>query len=104
MKADHLGAEAPGFAGTTDTVPALLNALDTLLIYAVPARTITSGDFVVGFSVANPAGVYPADLDKLSPSQQRSYISPDGINFTLLDSIPGLAGNLAIRAVVTVTH
>jgi hypothetical protein len=69
----------------------------------VPARTITSGDFVVGFSLVNPAGIYPGDVDQISPSQKRSYFSSDGgLTYTLLDSISAsVAGNLAIRAVVT---
>ena len=93
---------SPLTAGSIDLVPTILAAKDTFITYSVPARTITSGDFVVGFMVANPANIYPADLDDLSPSQRRSFTSNDGLTFVLLDSISAdLAGNLAIRAVVT---
>lgn len=65
--------------------------------------TINSGDFVVGFSTRNPAGVYPMSTDTTPPLRQRSYLGTDGISFTLTDSIsPDLAGNFAIRAVVEV--
>lgn len=59
--------------------------------------TINTGDFVVGFSMSNPPGVYPLAADTSSVSQGRSYTSPDGTKFTVLP-----ASNIAIRAVVTV--
>jgi hypothetical protein len=63
--------------------------------------TINAGDFVVGFSTRNPAGIYPMSTDTTPPLRQRSYLSTDGINFTLADLISrDLAGNFAIRAVV----
>jgi hypothetical protein len=63
--------------------------------------TITSGDFVVGFATRNPAGIYPMAADATPPLRQRSYISTDGISFSLADSLsPDLASNFAIRAVV----
>lgn len=83
--------------------PATVSALDRFVTYNVPARTITSGDFVVGFLAANPPNVFPADQDQLTASQKRSYVSTNGLNYTLLDTGgPDLAGNLAIRAVATV--
>ncbi|MDP8979665.1 MAG: choice-of-anchor D domain-containing protein [Acidobacteriota bacterium] len=89
-------------AGTIDLTSSKLSSLDQFVTYTVPARTITSGDFVVGFVVQNPANVYPADLDQITASQQRSYVSSNGLTFTLLDTIsPDVAGNLAVRAVVT---
>ena len=92
-----------GSGTTVDVVPATVKALDAFVTYAVPVRTITSGDFVVGFMLPNPSGIYPADLDVTSASQGRSYTSNDGVNFFILDSIsPDLAGNFGIRAVTTV--
>jgi hypothetical protein len=89
--------------GTNDVVNTTISKLDTFVSYTVPARTINSGDFVVGFVAANPPGVYPADLDQSSPSQLRSYISIDGVNFYVIDAVdPGGGGNFAIRATVTV--
>ncbi|MBI3209167.1 MAG: choice-of-anchor D domain-containing protein [Candidatus Solibacter usitatus] len=68
--------------------------------FAVTPLTIRGGDFVVGFVSANPAGSFPADLDDIPPSQRRSYVSANGQNFLLIDSIsPG--GNFGIRAVVS---
>jgi hypothetical protein len=84
-----------------DRVNGSINARDVFLNFPVTQRTITSGDFVVGFVVQNPAGVFPADLDAKPPSKQRSFTSSDGVNFGLLDSL-GVPGNLAIRAVVSV--
>jgi hypothetical protein len=88
-------------AGSINLTQSSVVALDALINFTVPQRTITSGDFVVGFMVQNPAGIYPAELDRGSASQQRSYISSDGVNFVQLDAIPDLGGNLGIRAVVT---
>jgi hypothetical protein len=59
-------------------------------------------DFVVGYMVPNALGAYPADLDGITASQGRSYLSNDGQNFVLLDSIPSIGGgNFGVRAVVT---
>jgi Abnormal spindle-like microcephaly-assoc'd, ASPM-SPD-2-Hydin len=63
--------------------------------YDTPATTIQSGDFVVGFTSASPANVFPGALDTTPPNRQRSYASADGVSFQLLDT-----GNLGIRAVV----
>ena len=50
----------------------------------------------------NASGVYPADLDKASRWQRSSYLSDDGVTFTLLDYFgPDVTGNLVIRATVT---
>src|SRR5579883_282912 len=89
-------------SANTDRVTAKITALDSFITYTVPSRTITSGDFVVGFMVQNPPGIYPADQDQLTTPQRRSYTSNDGTNYILIDSAgPDAAGNLAIRAVVT---
>ena len=96
------GSSTVTLNSTTDRVPASITALDTFMTVNVPQRTITSGDFIVGFVVQNPPGIYPGEEDDSTPSQRRSYISNDGQNFALLDAIsPDLAGNLGIRAVVT---
>ncbi len=87
-------------SGTPDLTASSIGALDSFVTYPVPARTITSGDFIVGFGVVNPPNVFPAELDVKNPSQQRSYTSTGGA-FVLIDSI-GAPGNLAIRAVVTI--
>jgi hypothetical protein len=68
--------------------------------YDMPALTIYSGDFVVGFFTKNPVNIFPMDEDMTAPSRQRSYITADGVNFPLVDSYPNLAGNFAIRATV----
>ncbi len=95
------GSSTLSLSGNPDIVASSVTGHDAFLTFNVPARTITSGDFAVGFAVANPANIYPADLDQASPSQQRSYVSLDGKTFYLMDSI-GSSGNLAIRAVATV--
>ncbi len=63
--------------------------------YTVPDVTITSGDFLVGFMTANPAGTFPASVDSTPPNRNRSYASTDGAAFAPLG-----IGNLGIRAVV----
>lgn len=89
--------------GTVDLVPATVTSVGGFITYTVPAKTITSGDFVVGFLVANRPGVFPADLDKTPPSQGRSYISVDGIVFSVIDTFgSSTTGNFGIRATVTV--
>jgi hypothetical protein len=50
--------------------------------------------------VDNPVGIYPADEDTLTSSKQRSYFAAGDLGFTLLDAVPNLSGNLAIRATV----
>ena len=44
-------------------------------MYSVTPVTITSGDFIVGFVVDNPANVFPTDVDTLTTSKQRSYVA-----------------------------
>lgn len=70
--------------------------------YDVPALTLaSSGDFLVGFTVMNPQGVFPAAVDASSTSAQRSYVGTDGTTFFLYDTLPGIRpGNFAIRAKV----
>jgi hypothetical protein len=85
------------FSKTAATVTAV-NAFDS---YTVTPITITSGDFVVGFYAPNPPNYYLMAEDTLSGSKQRSYISADGLNFSLIDML-GLAGNYGIRAIVDV--
>ena len=89
-------------AGALNLIPASVGSLGTFNTYTVPSITITSGDFVVGFLTASPAGVFPADEDQASASQGRSYISSDGLTFFLIDALsPQIAGNFGIRATVT---
>jgi uncharacterized protein (TIGR03437 family) len=92
-------------AGALNPMPATVNALGVLNTYVISTPiTITAGDFLVGFMTSNPVGVFPADQDQITPSQGRSYVSTDGLTFTLLDSFSSqLAGNLGIRATVTLT-
>ncbi|MBK5291322.1 MAG: choice-of-anchor D domain-containing protein [Acidobacteriia bacterium] len=81
-----------------------VTAFDTFIEYDVPALTIQSGSFVVGFTVLNPPGVFPALLDTSSQSARRSYVSQDGATFFLVDSIAGVGpGNFGIRARVEYT-
>ena len=68
--------------------------------FDVAAVTIDSGDFIVGFSTANPPNIFPMTVDTQSASQRRSYLGTDGAVFTLLDDLPGLGGNFLIRATV----
>ena len=77
-------------------------ATDQFNSFKVTPITIQSGDFVVGFSAANPPNFYLMAVDTSSGSKQRSYIGTDGRSFTPLDFIPALAGNFGIRATVDV--
>jgi uncharacterized protein (TIGR03437 family) len=98
------GANPSGSANFTTSftsVPAKVNSTGAFNTYtATTPITITSGDFIVGFIVDNPTGIYPAELDTSTPSQGRSYYAAGASNFVLLDSV-SLPGNLAIRATVT---
>ena len=97
------GSTTLAFGATPDQVSGTVSAFGTFISYTVPQRTITSGDFVVGFEVQNPPNILPAALDQTTPSRGRSYASSDGVDFTVIDIFgPPVAGNLAIRAVVTV--
>src|SRR4029077_9438377 len=59
--------------GTLALAPTQVLSLGAFSTYPVNPVTITSGDFVVGFMVDNPVGIYPADTDVSAPSQMRSY-------------------------------
>lgn len=93
------------FTGTTNingitltSTSGTVGKLGTFTTYTVPSLTITSGDFVVGFMVNNPANIFPADQDTTTASQGRSYVSSNGISFTVIDSVA--PGNFGIRATV----
>ncbi len=90
-------------AGVLNLYSAGITAVGTFNVYTLPTPiTITSGDFVVGFSVSNPEGLYPADEDQTTKSQGRAYISAGGVHFSVVDSFgANVAGNFGIRAVVT---
>jgi uncharacterized protein (TIGR03437 family) len=69
--------------------------------FEVPPVTIQSGDFLVGFRVFNPPGIFPMANDTSSGYRNRSYISTNGTTYRLLGDIPGITpGNFMIRAVV----
>ncbi len=90
------GPQLPGI--TLTRTNATVTGFNTFIEYDVPALTLQDGDFLVGFTVFNPQGIYPAAVDVSSP-MQRSYIGSDGINFFLYETIPGVRpGNLGIRA------
>jgi hypothetical protein len=85
------------------TVSATVGTLDSWNLYTVPNLTISSGDFVVGFEYTAASGVFPFAEDQSPPLEQRSYVSSDGANFFIVDTLGdgSLAGNLGIRAEVT---
>lgn len=83
---------------TLQRTNATAGKLGTFTTYTVPSLTITSGDFVVGFMVNNPANIYPADQDTTTVSQGRSYVSTNGTSFSVIDSV--VPGNFGIRATV----
>jgi len=80
------------FQSTAGQVSAMLQFIE----YTVPPITITSGDFLVGFSAVNPANVFPAALDRTPPARQRSYIGTSAGSIRFLSAAND--GNLAIRA------
>lgn len=100
-----VSASTAGSGARLSNVPlALTNttvtAFNNFVEFDVPALTVQSGgSFLVGFTVLNPQGVYPALVDVSSQSAARSYVGNDGTNFFLYDSLPGIRpGNFAIRA------
>jgi len=79
--------------------PGSVNTIGTFNQYEVTPVTITSGDFIVGFSVTNPRDLYPIATDTSSASRQRSYLGTDPNGLRLLDSVQGsMPGNFGIRA------
>jgi hypothetical protein len=86
----------PGWQRTAAAVP----AVETFSEVAVPPLSISSGDFLVGFSVVNPPGAFPVAIDISTAPRQRSYISSDGVSFRLTDTTPLGPGNFGIRAKV----
>jgi uncharacterized protein (TIGR03437 family) len=80
------------------TVAGTVQALGQFNIYNVPALTINSGDFVVGYIITHATGVFPFAVDTTPPSQRRSYRSTNGgATYQIIDDI-GTAGNYGIRA------
>lgn len=69
-------------------------------VYDVPDLTITAGEFVVGFKMTKGSEFYPCSMDENSGSQRRSYVSLDGLSFTLIDEL-GFPGNFGVRARIT---
>jgi len=92
-----------GSAGLENLYTSTVAGLNAFNVYTLPTPvTITSGDFVVGFAVPDPAGMFPADEDQVTASQGRSYVSSNGTTFSVIDSFgTSLAGNFGIRAAVT---
>ncbi len=81
------------------TMESAIQSLGQFNVYNVPALTINSGDFVVGYKITHAADVFPYALDTTPPSQRRSYRSLDGVAFQIIDDIPQTtAGNYGIRA------
>jgi len=90
------GPQLPGITLTRTNASVI--GFNTFIEYDVPALTLQSGDFLVGFTVLNPQGIYPAAVDVSSP-MQRSCIGSDGTNFFLYETFSGVRpGNLAIQA------
>jgi hypothetical protein len=98
-----VGVNPSGSSGingvTLQSTAATVQTLGQFNTYAVPQTTITQGDFVIGFRITYPAGVFPTALDQTPPSQRRSLVSSDGSTFFIIDDVaPSLAGNFGIRA------
>jgi hypothetical protein len=71
---------SPATFGALNLYTAGINAVGAFNTYTLPTPiTISSGDFVVGFNVVEPAGIFPADEDQTTKSQGRSYVSSDGM-------------------------
>jgi hypothetical protein len=101
-----VGVNPGGGTGLVDTnfqfFDANIGTLGAFSTYTVPNLTINSGDFVVGFRIAAGPNVFPFSEDTDAQPQRRSYISSDGLNFLLIDSLQGAhAGNFGIRAEVS---
>jgi hypothetical protein len=78
------------------TVSAQITAPGQFVEYPIPPVTITSGDFLVGYSVVNPADVFPASLDSTPPARGRSYLGTSAASIRFPSA--GNEGNLGIRA------
>lgn len=75
------------------TLSASVQKLEQFNVFNAPSVTITSGDFVIGVRKTGNVGV-----DVTPPIRRRSYLSGNGVNFTLYENVPGIgSGNLPIR-------
>lgn len=81
--------------------PATVQRLGDFHTYAVPAITIASGDFVVGFLVEAARGVLPGEVDSSSTVVGRSYGSVNEKVFLTFEEQGG-KGSLGARAVVQI--
>ena len=93
---------SPTLRGTLGRIS--FDAVNGFQEFTVPAVTITSGDFIVGFAalISRDQDAIPMDT---SSYQSRSYISRNGTQFDLIGTIPDAGrGNFAIRAVVDVAN
>ncbi|MBI4905402.1 MAG: choice-of-anchor D domain-containing protein [Acidobacteria bacterium] len=98
-----LSAAHPSGSGATpltnvawQMAPAQITTRGQFVEFMVAPITITSGDFLVGFSVANPVNIYPASIDTTPTAKLRSYIGTSATSIRF----PAEAnqGNLGIRA------
>ncbi len=83
----------------TQRVATTVTATNTYISYPLPTPiTITSGDFVVGFSVAAGINNFPASRDNATSSAGKSYVSfDDGATFSLYTQ----PNNFMIRAQIS---
>jgi hypothetical protein len=80
-----------------------ISASGRFIEIAVPALTITAGDFLVGFTIAGAGDVKHVAVDTSNDSE-RSYQSTNGVNYTPVGQVVGgVRGNFGIRAVVEIT-
>ena len=87
----------PSFRSTNGRVSAQLQFNE----FEVPAMTIQSGDFLVGFVVSSVSGMLPMAVDQTAPYRNRSYASINGTLFVPIGNFTVAGqGNFAIRAVV----
>jgi hypothetical protein len=100
LSAQHpSGTGGPTLTGLSfQRTPATIRAHEVYSEIPVAPITITAGDFVVGFSAMNPAGIYPVVVDTGSGSRQRSYLGSDDTVLRLADASNVGAGNFGIRA------
>ncbi|MFN0087470.1 MAG: reprolysin-like metallopeptidase [Blastocatellia bacterium] len=95
------GANADGDASVDNTsfqsAGTTVPSLGQFINFPITPITITSGDFVVGFSTPYSSSNFPILTDTTSPHQSRSYVSAGGSSFSLVTD-----RDYAIRASVYV--
>lgn len=100
IAAVNTGGSGGLVAVTPRTAAARVTATGRFVEYDIEPITIPSGEFLAGFSVRGDGVLKPAAMDT-SNYRERSFVSTNGVAFTVVDQVAGAPrGNFLVRGVI----